>query len=117
MVSSAKRFSRTSIEVSPCRAYASCHPVSAFASLGASTPLRGGELNTRELRQSARLIWEAALNAANPGTCIPKFLQLRDNILIAGGKQVEIRGRVIVIGSGKASARMAQVVEEILGSH
>lgn len=74
-------------------------------------------MNTPELRQSARLIWEAALNAANPGTCIRKFLQLRENLLIAGGNRLGIRGRLIVIGAGKASARMAQVVEEILGRH
>jgi hydroxypyruvate reductase len=57
------------------------------------------------------------LNAANPATCIHKFLQLHENVLIAGGRKVEIRGRVIVVGTGKPSARMAQVVEEILGSH
>jgi hydroxypyruvate reductase len=74
-------------------------------------------MNTRELRQSSRLIWEAALNAANPATCIRKFLQLRDDVLIAGGKEMEIRGRLIVIGAGKPSAKMAQVVEETLGSH
>ena len=74
-------------------------------------------MNTSALRQSARLIWEAALNAANPGTCVRKFLQLRDNLLIAGGQEIEIPGRLIVIGAGKASARMAQVVEEISGSH
>ena len=74
-------------------------------------------MNTKELRHSARLIWEAALNAANPGTCIRKFLQLRDNVLIVGGKQIEIRGRLIVIGAGKPSAKMAQIVEEILGSY
>src|SRR5919201_1595697 len=74
-------------------------------------------MNTRELRQSARLIWEAALNAANPGTCIRKFLQVRDNTLTAGGKQIEIVGRLIVIGAGKPAAKMAQVVEEILGSN
>src|SRR5919204_6682733 len=74
-------------------------------------------MNNRELRQSARLIWEAALNAANPATCIRKFLQLRDNVLIAGGKEIEITGRLIVIGAGKPAAKMGQVVEEILGSN
>ena len=74
-------------------------------------------MNTQELRHSARLIWEAALNAANPATCIRKFLQLRDKVLIAGGKEIAIRGRLIVIGAGKASAKMAQIAEEILGSH
>lgn len=74
-------------------------------------------MNTGELRQSARLIWEAALNAANPATRIRKFLQLNDDVLTAGGKVIEIRGRLIVLGAGKPSAKMAQVVEEILGSH
>src|ERR1051325_7633688 len=73
-------------------------------------------MDIADLRQSARLIWDAALNAANPATCIHKFLQLNENVLIAGGKKFEIRGRVIVIGTGKPSARMAQVVEGILGS-
>src|SRR5215831_20093474 len=74
-------------------------------------------MKTRELRQSARLIWEAALNAANPATCLRKFLQLKDNILIAGGKEIKLTGRLIVIGAGKPSAKMAQAVEEILGSY
>src|SRR5436853_6809966 len=74
-------------------------------------------MNTRELRQSARLIWEAALNAANPATCIRKFLKVHDNVLTADGKDIEIRGRLIVIGAGKPSAKMAQIVEEILGSY
>src|SRR5438552_14572547 len=73
-------------------------------------------MNTRELRQSARLIWEAALNAANPATCIRCFLHVDDGVLSVGGKKIPIRGRLIVIGTGKPSAKMAQVVEEILGS-
>src|SRR5437867_13174042 len=46
-----------------------------------------------------------------------KFLQLRDKVLIAGGKEIAIRGRLIVIGAGKASAKMAQIAEEILRSN
>src|SRR5215831_14190220 len=59
-------------------------------------------MNTRDLRQSARLIWEAALNAANPSTCIRNFVHLNDGVLF--------------IGARKPSAKMAQVVEEILGN-
>lgn len=73
-------------------------------------------MNTRDLRQSARLIWEAALNAANPATCIRNFVHLNDAVLFIGGKETQIRGRLIVIGAGKPSAKMAQVVEEILGN-
>src|SRR5436309_14829796 len=74
-------------------------------------------MNTRELRQSARLIWEAALNAANPAICIRNFVQVNEGVLSVGGKEIPLRGKLIVIGAGKPSAKMAQVVEEILGSH
>src|SRR2546426_4647269 len=74
-------------------------------------------MNTRELRQSARLIWEAALNAANPAICIRNFVQVNEGVLSVGGKEIPLRGKLIVIGAGKPSAKMAQVVEEILGSY
>ena len=74
-------------------------------------------MNIRELRQSARVIWEAALSAANPATCIRNFIKVDDKFLSIAGNKIEIRGRVIVIGAGKPSARMAQVAEEIVGSH
>jgi glycerate 2-kinase len=74
-------------------------------------------MDTSELRHSARLIWEAALHAANPATCIRDSVRIDGDILSIGGKHIPIRGRVIVIGVGKASAKMAQVVEEIIGSH
>ena len=75
-------------------------------------------MNTRELRQSARLIWEAALNAANPATCIRNFVKANsDGTIVIGDKEVPVHGRLIVVGTGKPSAKMAQVIEEILGSH
>src|SRR5262245_23846707 len=74
-------------------------------------------MNIAELRQAARLIWEAALNAANPATCIRKFVQARNSTFIVAGKQIPLRGRLIVIGTGKASGKMAQAVEEILDGH
>ncbi|MBI4474062.1 MAG: glycerate kinase [Acidobacteria bacterium] len=73
-------------------------------------------MNISGLRHSARQIWEVALNAANPSTCIRNAVQVGDGVLTVGGKEFEIRGRVIVIGAGKASARMAQVIEEVLGN-
>jgi hydroxypyruvate reductase len=74
-------------------------------------------MNNRELRQSARLIWEAALNAANPAICLRNFIQVNDGVLSVGGKELPLRGKLIVIGAGKPSAKMAQVIEEILGQH
>ena len=68
-----------------------------------------------ELRGSLHKIWEAALNAGSPAKCIPHFVQINDGVLSLGGKEFPFRGRVIVIGAGKASAKMAQVVEDIIG--
>jgi hydroxypyruvate reductase len=72
-------------------------------------------MNVPELRQCARQIWEAALDAANPATCIDKNLKVQDRTLLVGGKELPTDGRIIVIGAGKAASRMAQVVEEKLG--
>jgi porin len=48
-------------------------------------------MNTRELRQSARVIWEAALNAANPATCIRNFVQVNDGAMVIGEAKVTIK--------------------------
>ena len=73
-------------------------------------------MNLPELRSSARQIWEAALDAANPATCIHNSLRIHNNVLSVGGRELRIDGKLIVIGAGKAASRMAQVVEEILGT-
>jgi glycerate 2-kinase len=72
-------------------------------------------MNITQLRDGARQIWEAALDAANPATCINKTLRVHGNVLSIGDKKLTIDGRLIVIGAGKAASRMAQVVEETLG--
>jgi glycerate 2-kinase len=68
-----------------------------------------------QLRQSAREIWEAALHAANPYTCIHNNVKVADNRFTVGGKEFKIEGKLIIIGAGKAAARMAQVIEDALG--
>jgi glycerate 2-kinase len=72
-------------------------------------------VNIIELRQSARLIWEAALNAANPSACLRNSIQAANGELIVAGRKIPLKGRLLVVGTGKASAKMAEVVEEILG--
>jgi glycerate 2-kinase len=69
-----------------------------------------------QLRQAAREIWESALYAANPGTCIHRTIQVADNVLVVAGKEYPLNGRLIVIGAGKATPRMAQVAELVLGN-
>jgi len=68
-----------------------------------------------ELRQSARQIWDAALQRANPSRCIQNAISITDGVLSAGGKQYPLGGRLIVVGAGKASARMAQALEQRAG--
>jgi glycerate-2-kinase len=72
-------------------------------------------MSVPHLRQSAREIWEAALKAANPAHCMRNTVQCRDGVLVIAGKEVPLNGRLLVIGTGKASAGMARVTEEILG--
>ena len=74
-------------------------------------------MTVSHLRQCAREIWEAALFAANPSTSLHKAIQLSDGLMHVAGRRLPLKGRVIVVGAGKAAARMAQVVEEILGTH
>jgi glycerate-2-kinase len=72
-------------------------------------------MNLTELRQCARQIWESALHAANPATCIHNTLRVEGDVLKVGGRELPVEGRLIVVGAGKAASRMAQVVEQILG--
>jgi hydroxypyruvate reductase len=72
-------------------------------------------MDVARLRQSAREIWEAAIHAANPSTCIRNSIRRSGGKIRVGGQEVSAAGRVIVLGAGKATARMAQVFEEILG--
>ncbi len=68
-----------------------------------------------ELRASARAIWEAALEAARPETCVSEALQAAGDGFTVDGARYATPGRLIVVGAGKAGAAMAQTVERILG--
>jgi glycerate-2-kinase len=74
-------------------------------------------MNISQLRQSARLIWEAALEAADPATCVRNVVQIEDGALVIAGKRFPLLGKLIVIGTGKPSARMAQAVEEVIDGY
>lgn len=57
-------------------------------------------LSAQEARSLLRSMFDAAIAAAQPALCLPRYLPSRP------------RGRTIVIGAGKASAEMARVVEQ-----
>jgi glycerate 2-kinase len=67
-------------------------------------------------RQALR-IFRAALKAADPAQAVARHLKLAGDRLHAGGKQYRLRDfqNIYVIGAGKASARMAQAVQRLLG--
>ncbi len=51
---------------------------------------------------SMREMFEAAIASAQPQLCVPEHMPLPE----------EVKGRLIVLGAGKASAAMARAVED-----
>jgi glycerate 2-kinase len=69
------------------------------------------------LRDSALAIFHAALDAADARHAVQRTMQRDGNILRVRDAEYDLKQvhRVFVIGCGKASAAMAQAVEQILG--
>ncbi len=70
-----------------------------------------------QLRRHALEIFGAALKAADPKASIRAKLQLWANKLVIdqGEWDLSRSGKILILGAGKASANMAEAVEEILG--
>jgi glycerate 2-kinase len=73
--------------------------------------------NLARLRKDARSIFLAGVDAVNPKNAIRKYARLKDNQLIVNSVEYDLNRfeNIYVIGAGKASAAMAQAVEELLG--
>jgi hydroxypyruvate reductase len=71
----------------------------------------------KQQRQDARSIFEAGLAAADPMVLIPRHLRVDGQILYAGQGVYDLTKckHLYVIGAGKATAKMALAVEELLG--
>jgi glycerate 2-kinase len=71
----------------------------------------------KQQRQNARVIFEAGLKAADPMVLIPRHLRVNGQILYAGQAVYDLTTykNLYVIGAGKATAKMALAVEELLG--
>lgn len=74
-------------------------------------------MNTKKLRKDALVIFQAGVRAVDPVNAVLRFVKLKDSKLSVGNETYEIQkyDRVYVVGAGKASAAMAQPIEEILG--
>ena len=69
------------------------------------------------LCRDALAIFKAALKAADPAEAIRRHAAVEDGRLRVGRKRYRLDGfrRVIVVGAGKASARMGEALERLLG--
>jgi len=69
------------------------------------------------LRSQALRIFQAAVRAAAPREAVLRHVRLSRNTLLAGRKHYRLNAfrNVYVVGAGKASARMAQAIERLLG--
>ncbi len=70
-------------------------------------------------RDKALAILYAALAAVDPIEAVKRFVSLDDASLRVGPRSYDLRlcQRIMVVGAGKASAAMAQGLEEVLGDH
>jgi len=68
-------------------------------------------------RTAALKIFRAALKAADPYEAVLRHARVRDGVLMAGRRRYRLDrfDKIYVIGAGKASARMAQAAERLLG--
>ena len=74
-------------------------------------------MKTKKLRKDALAIFNAGIKAVDPVTAVKRHFKLQDSILSVGERTYDLASynKVYVIGAGKASAAMAQPIEEILG--
>ena len=75
------------------------------------------DLTNRSPRAEALAIFQAGLAAADARDAVRRVVHLEGDELFIGGARVALgpSSRVVVVGAGKAGARMAAAVEEILG--
>jgi hydroxypyruvate reductase len=71
-----------------------------------------------ELRWDARAIFDAGVAAADSYRAIERHVRVEKGTLFVAGKPYDLAQyeRMLVFGAGKASARMAQALEDLLGN-
>ena len=71
-----------------------------------------------ELRAHAREIFAAGVRSADPFEAVKRHVEITDGILRADGRNYDLAAiaNIFVIGCGKAAARMALALQEIIGA-
>jgi hydroxypyruvate reductase len=74
--------------------------------------------STHELRAHAQDIFNAGLKSADPYAAVRQHVDINHDRLIIAGRTYDLAGirGVFLVGCGKAAARMAVALEQILGS-
>jgi hydroxypyruvate reductase/glycerate 2-kinase len=72
------------------------------------------EISTNELREKALNIVEKGIERVLPENIMKNSVKFNDDVLIINNKEYEIKGRIFVIGAGKASGLMAESLERII---
>ncbi|MCG8449098.1 MAG: glycerate-2-kinase family protein, partial [Pirellulales bacterium] len=70
-----------------------------------------------QLRDDARRIWWAGVEAVQPARLVPEFFRVAGRSLEIDQQQFDLENidRIVVVGAGKASGAMAVAVEAALG--
>ena len=74
--------------------------------------------SAEQLRRDALRIWHAGVEAVKPASLLHTQMQIDGRMLCIGDHQFDLTTveKIAVVGAGKASAGMAQAVEQILGA-
>ena len=68
------------------------------------------------LRTAVLDVAEAGLRACDPAEALERRMALRGRTLVVDNREYELDGRgVLLVGAGKASLRLAQVIEQRIG--
>jgi len=75
------------------------------------------EVNIKQMREQATLIFDAALRAVDPEEAVFRHVKRNGDTVEIGDKILHLNhyDRILVVGAGKADAPMAKAVEAILG--
>ncbi|NOY29654.1 MAG: DUF4147 domain-containing protein [Planctomycetes bacterium] len=73
--------------------------------------------SNQQLREDARRIWWAGVQAVQPKNLLPEFVRVEADVLWIDDKSIDLKRieRIAIVGAGKAGASMTLALEEVLG--
>ncbi len=73
--------------------------------------------SSQQLREDARRIWWAGVQAVQPKNLLPEFVRVEAGVLWIDDEPIDLKPikRIAIVGAGKAGASMTLALEEVLG--